>query len=388
MASKPVKVLIPFNTISLYGMERGVIETFDLLRPDVKPHFLMSHTTQRLSLPVLAEVNGRRLDHSFFADFADWPRIERPRSLLHAFNLLLTMIRGNLDVLRASLQIDVIYLSGIQYFYFAVLALFFHRFRRKKVIFHFHDLINYSSRRLRFASWFVTSFVHNSNLSLEVVTELNPFIAKKSNTIIPYPVRTLYLLSSNGAFEFFRGRDNIIFLGQVSKHKGVDILLKAFDLLSKSHRNVTLHLVGGCDDPEMLAQLEAASPENECQIRYWGYRADGLDLLKMSDVYVHPSPPSRFHESFGLGVVEAMSVGVPPVCFKSGALVEIVSHEETGLVCERETPESLEACLRRLLTNKSLRKALGARAFKECSRRFDPALVRSLWLALLRAHRS
>src|SRR5258705_12415564 len=80
-AGKPLRVLIPFNTVSLYGMERGVIETFDLLSPQVAPHFLMSYTTHRLNLPVLNEIKRRGFSYSFFSDKMDWPRIGRPRSV-------------------------------------------------------------------------------------------------------------------------------------------------------------------------------------------------------------------------------------------------------------------------------------------------------------------
>ncbi|MGA9207021.1 MAG: hypothetical protein WB347_04415, partial [Terriglobales bacterium] len=47
---RPVRILIVFNTVFLYGMERQVIESFDLLRPEVEPHFLLSYTTYRKQL--------------------------------------------------------------------------------------------------------------------------------------------------------------------------------------------------------------------------------------------------------------------------------------------------------------------------------------------------
>ena len=36
---RPVRVLVVFNAVSLYGMERATIETFDLLRPEVEPFY-------------------------------------------------------------------------------------------------------------------------------------------------------------------------------------------------------------------------------------------------------------------------------------------------------------------------------------------------------------
>lgn len=381
---KSTSTLIPFNTVSLYGMERGVVEIFDLLRPEIEPHFLMSYTTSRLDLPLLSEVRRRGFTHSFFGDRTDWPRIENPRSIGHAVKLVVTMIRGNLNVLRAAKNRDAIYIAGIQYFYFAIFAAMFAKLRRTRIIFHFHDLVGSSSRKLKFAAWFVTDFVHNTKSSYESVMRSNAFITKRRNHIIPCPIRqTAATPAAKGNLaEAFSGRSNILFMGQVSKHKGVDILLDAFDLLSRSRTNVTLHVVGGCDDPEIRQRLESANPSNQCEIRYWGYREDVLDLLKMSDVYVQPSPPSRFDESFGLGLVEAMSVGIPAVCLKSGAFTEIVVHEQTGLICDDERPETLAKSFDRLLLDRDFRDHCGRRARERYFEKFAPTRTKSLWLKL------
>jgi glycosyltransferase involved in cell wall biosynthesis len=379
------RVLIIFNTVSLYGMERGVIETFALLRLEVDSHFLMSYTTKRLQLAVLDEIERNGLSHSFFSDTKGWPRVEFSRSPLQLIRILITAIRGNLDVFRLSHDKDVIYLAGIQYFYFALLASLVYKFKRKRIIFHFHDLVSGKSLRLRIASFFVTDFIHNTSKSYEAVLAANPFISRKKNAIIPYPIGKRNCGGDEQeVFEAFNGRRNIIFVGQVARHKGVDMLLEAFRLLSDSEDNTTLHIVGGCNDPLIEQQLKAQAANN-CAVKYWGYRNDAIDLIQRADVYVHPSPPSRFNESFGRGVVEAMSVGVPVVCFRSGALQEIVVHEQTGLVCDEESVESLEANLRRLLADEALRKRCSEHALDRYRSKYHDSLVKTLWLSLLEA---
>src|SRR5437868_7337881 len=123
MRSNKPRVLIVFNAgATVYGMERGVIETFDLLKPEVEPHFLMSYTTKRLDLPILREIKERGLSHSFLSDWTDWPRIGKPKSLREAWAMSLAMIRGNRDVLQAARGKDFIYIASVNYFYFALLA--------------------------------------------------------------------------------------------------------------------------------------------------------------------------------------------------------------------------------------------------------------------------
>jgi hypothetical protein len=46
------RVLIPFSTPHLYGMERAVIEIFDALRPDVEPCFVQGSLIYKAGLPV------------------------------------------------------------------------------------------------------------------------------------------------------------------------------------------------------------------------------------------------------------------------------------------------------------------------------------------------
>src|SRR6202043_876395 len=117
----------------------------------------------------------------------------------------------------------------------------------------------------------------------------------------------------------FDGKKNLFFVGQISRHKGVDLLLEAFKLVACQHTDVMLHLVGGCNDDfrrELDREIIAAGLAD--RLKFWGFREDATRLLRYGDVYVHPAPPSRSHESFCRSVVEAMALAVPTVCFRSG----------------------------------------------------------------------
>jgi glycosyltransferase involved in cell wall biosynthesis len=380
-AGKPLRVLIPFNTVSLYGMERGVIETFDLLRPEVEPIFLMSLTTRLMNLPVLEEIERRGLSYSFFSDKKGWPKIGRPRSLKDVWRMSIAMIRGNLDVLKAARGHDFIYVASVSYFYFIVLAAVFHRLQGKRIIFQFHDLVSTASARLRFTSWFATDFVHNTSYGMETVRRSNPCVARKKNWVIPSPiVRGEVSKPGNDAADFNGKGRHILFVGQVARHKGVDVLLDAFSLLQRSHKDITLHIVGGCDDSDLKSRINGSNGNSG--IRYWGYRDDVLDIMKMADLLVPPSP-SATNESFGRVVTEAMSVGTPTVCFRSGALQEIVSHEQTGLICEAETVESLALNIERLLNDNLFRERCGRSARSRFEEFYGEAEIKKRWLQVL-----
>lgn len=378
-----LKVLIPFNTVSLYGMERGVIETFDLLRPEIDAHFLLSYTIREMNLPLLAELQGRGLEYSFFSDLQGWPRIAKPRSIIDCWKMVRAMVLGNRDVFKAAKDKDVIYLPGDRYFLFAILASLRHRLqnREQRIVYHFHDLILKRSMLLGLVSHFVTDFVHNTELSRIAVTRPNAYLRKKQNWVIPCPIQPRLEIAANETVEIGSDTFNILFVGQIAKHKGIDLLLDAHELLRQSQPKVVLHIVGNYQDEDSAIRIKEAVHRN-VGIKYWGYRDDVLEIMKMVDVYVHPSPPSRFSESFGRGVVEAMSTGTPVVCFRSGALEEIVIHEQTGLVCTEESAADLARNLSRFLNSADLRNRCGRLARVEFEENYNSPSVKARWMEL------
>jgi hypothetical protein len=69
--------------------------------------------------------------------------------------------------------------------------------------------------------------------------------------------------------------------------------------------------------------------------------------------------PVLWDEPFGFVALEAMAMAKPVVCYSAGALPEIVSHEETGLVVPRGDRDGLVVAVRRLLTDEPFARQLG-----------------------------
>lgn len=107
-------------------------------------------------------------------------------------------------------------------------------------------------------------------------------------------------------------RDNeraILFLGRVSKLKGVADLVRSFEEVSPRFPSARL-LIAGIHpeeerDPAILRMVEG----KVARATYLGFRADAAELLAASDLFVLPS----YAEAFPLSVSEAMMVGTPVV---------------------------------------------------------------------------
>lgn len=83
-------------------------------------------------------------------------------------------------------------------------------------------------------------------------------------------------------------------------------------------------------------------------------------------------------EGFCLGLVEAMSKGLPVVGCNTCAVVNtIIRNGENGFLCD-DTPEAIASALSRLMESADLRKRLGARGRKD-AKLFAPDLIWKKW---------
>ncbi len=352
---------------------------------EVEPCFLISRMPRRLGLPLFEEIESRKFHYSFFSDYEGWERVGKPRSFSHFWRILVGLWRGNIDALQEIRRHEILYIPNLMAALYASAAILYCRVVGRRVVYHFHDLQTGGQPILSLVSILVTDFVHNSKLGYDFVLASNSRLRKKRNHIIPCPMRSMTIAPEQPAgLRRSNGKRSILFVGQVSHHKGIDILLDAFEALAGSHENLVLNIVGGCADPLLRRRVENVTTGNACEVKWWGYQKDVGPFLREAYVYVHPSPPSRFHESFGIGLVEAMSLGVPAVCFRSGAFQEIMIHEETGLICEEEQPQALAESIDRLLGDIELRNYCGQQALKRYRENYSSAQIKVRWLNALR----
>jgi glycosyltransferase involved in cell wall biosynthesis len=143
------------------------------------------------------------------------------------------------------------------------------------------------------------------------------------------------------------------FLGRLQDFKGVDILIRAVGLLLRESRAYRLVIVG--DGPERAA-LEALA--EQCgiadRVDFLGVRSDVEAVIPAFDVAVMPSR----HEPFGIVLLELMRMKAPVISSGVDGMAELVSHEETALVAQPNTPETLADCIRRLEGDAGLRARL------------------------------
>ena len=100
-----------------------------------------------------------------------------------------------------------------------------------------------------------------------------------------------------------------------------------------------------------------SSSAQESDVINLGFISDEQALAEIyntSDLFILPSVQDNLPNM----VVEAMACGVPAVTFKSGGVLDLVIHEETGLVADAFSARDLSDQISRLIIDSQLRKRL------------------------------
>ena len=137
-------------------------------------------------------------------------------------------------------------------------------------------------------------------------------------------------------------------VGAMTAEKGIGLLTEVAQRLPAAARaKARLVLLGGQSSGKCnIGGLEA-------------YRAGFVDEIHAAmsglDILLHPSSA----EGLGTAVVDAMALGLPPVAFAVGGLVELVQHQRNGLLVAAGDAAAFADAAARLITDEALRRRLG-----------------------------
>ena len=117
-------------------------------------------------------------------------------------------------------------------------------------------------------------------------------------------------------------------VGRLHASKGNDVLIEAFRAVAPA--DAALVILGDGPQRKQLEKLRAGDD----RIHFAGYRPDVHGCLRDLDLFVSPSR----EESFGLAIVEAMSVGVPIIATAAEGPVEFLRQQAAVLVPTGSVP--------------------------------------------------
>lgn len=129
--------------------------------------------------------------------------------------------------------------------------------------------------------------------------------------------------------------------------KGVEVALKAMELLKQQKVPVQLDLIGGFETEEYEAEiLEAIRSKGlSDMVRWKGFTNDIPNAIRRLDGLLLPS---LFGEGMPMVVLEAIAAAVPVVATRVEGTPEVIRHDVEGYLAEPRCPKSLAKQIKRL----------------------------------------
>jgi glycosyltransferase involved in cell wall biosynthesis len=160
---------------------------------------------------------------------------------------------------------------------------------------------------------------------------------------------------------------DIIFVGRLSKAKGIDVLLKAINILKEKYqKRLKVVIVGDGYLREELKNLVVELGIDE-EVKFLGVRRDIARLMKITRIFVLPS---RW-EGLPLTILEAMSNRMSIIATEVGGIPEIIENGREGILIPPEDPEALAQAVIKLLEDRKLRVKLGLNAYKKVKEKYS-----------------
>ncbi len=146
-----------------------------------------------------------------------------------------------------------------------------------------------------------------------------------------------------------------ITVARLEPRKGIDMVLEALSKLVENSVDIHYTIVGQGSDESRLRQLcQTYQLTNHVTFAGRVDEAQKFDLLHQSDAFVMPTRhevDQRSIEGLGIAFIEAMAVGLPVIAGKEGGIKDIIQHQDTGWICDGNSAESVQHCMRQVMDN-------------------------------------
>jgi glycosyltransferase involved in cell wall biosynthesis len=189
-----------------------------------------------------------------------------------------------------------------------------------------------------------------SDLRMEVIPNALPIFTKQENTAI-------------------KKEQKLIYVGRFAWEKDPEILIRAMQHVALMYPNWKLEMAGS---GPLLDKMEKIVIELGLQdkVIFLGNVSDVASLYQSASLLVLPSVVEGFPNT----LIEAMSFGLPTICFADIPYEDIVEHKVNGLVVNKRTPEVLAGTIAMLLELKELREKIGLNASQSVEK-FDKTQI-------------
>jgi glycosyltransferase involved in cell wall biosynthesis len=165
----------------------------------------------------------------------------------------------------------------------------------------------------------------------------------------------------------------LLFVGRVVSVKAPDDAIKAIAILDGKvgNRYIELDIIGTGQEEyirELKELITVLNMESHVKFLGWLEHAEILNLYSYYDALIFPS---RWEESFGVVIIEAMARGLPVIATNRGGNPEIITDDVNGLLVPADHPDRLAEAIDRLFQEDGLAKRLRTAALNTIHEKFE-----------------
>lgn len=175
---------------------------------------------------------------------------------------------------------------------------------------------------------YIDKFICVSDFVFEKHQEFNSSISEKS-VVIKNPVINYEQVDKK------RG-EYLLFVGRLSREKGLDTLLEAI----KDLPNINLKIAG-----MGVIEYNIDLPN----VEFLGFR-DKKQVRELIEGAMYTVVPSQWYETFGLSCAESLSLSTPVIASRIGALLELVRDGENGFLFTPKNVMELKSVIHKAIS--------------------------------------
>ena len=155
------------------------------------------------------------------------------------------------------------------------------------------------------------------------------------------------IITSRGEFGFSGDEFLFVTVGRLVARKAVDQLI---GIMGHFKGKPVRLLIIGSGPQEQILREKASQLHITNQVQFMGHVSDEdkQKILKVSDAFISTSQ----HEGFGIVYLEAMSAGLPVICYNYGGQTDFLEDGKTGSVLSLNDTEAVFEACNTLINNK------------------------------------
>jgi glycosyltransferase involved in cell wall biosynthesis len=163
----------------------------------------------------------------------------------------------------------------------------------------------------------------------------------------------------------------LLFLGRMSRDKGIYDLLEVVAVLSRRYPQLRLFCGGDGEAEQVSAVAQRLGISGVVQVLGWVVGDAKDKFLATAGILVLPS----YFEGLPMSVLEAMAAGIPVVTTRVGGIPDAVDDGVDGFMVEPGDRIALETALEKLLADRQLQAKMGDSARQKVLEKFSADVV-------------